>query len=73
MFKMDLFCNLALGKASWLLSELSGSSRLKIFEADLSEDGSFDEAVKNCQFVLHVAASMELDIPAQENIGKLLR
>ncbi|THU65154.1 hypothetical protein C4D60_Mb05t00680 [Musa balbisiana] len=59
------------GKASWLLSALRGGSRLKIFEADLNEEGSYDEALKNCQFVFHVAACMEFNTTAKENIGKL--
>ncbi|WOL04540.1 dihydroflavonol-4-reductase isoform X1 [Canna indica] len=62
------------GKASWLVSALGGyKSRVKIFEADLNKDGSFDEAVKNCQFVLHVAASMQFDISAQENIEEQVK
>ncbi|XP_009399212.2 putative anthocyanidin reductase isoform X1 [Musa acuminata AAA Group] len=61
------------GKASWLLSTLRGESRLKIFEADLSDDGSYDEAVKNCQFVFHVAACMEFNTTAKENIENHVR
>ncbi|CAD5169488.1 unnamed protein product [Musa acuminata subsp. malaccensis] len=61
------------GKASWLLSTLRGESRLKIFEADLSDDGSYDEAVKNCQFVFHVAACMEFNTTAKGNIENHVR
>lgn len=46
-----------------------GSDRLKLFQADLQVEGSFDEAVKGCDGVFHVAASMEFDIHAKDNIG----
>lgn len=42
---------------------------LKLFRGDLSEEGSFDEAVKGCVCVFHVAASMEFGVTAAENIG----
>ncbi|KAJ4726164.1 Dihydroflavonol 4-reductase [Melia azedarach] len=45
-----------------------GSDRLKLFQADLQVEGSFDEAVKGCDGVFHVAASMEFDIHAKDNI-----
>ncbi|XP_010931857.1 putative anthocyanidin reductase isoform X2 [Elaeis guineensis] len=56
------------GKASRLLSTFSGNSGLKIFRSDLNEEGSFDEAVKGCLAVFHVAASMEFNVPVEENI-----
>ncbi|XP_020591046.1 dihydroflavonol 4-reductase-like isoform X2 [Phalaenopsis equestris] len=57
------------GKASYLLSLPNASNRLKIFKSDLSEEGSFDEAVKGCVGVFHVAASMELSVEHEEAIG----
>lgn len=40
-----------------------------MFRANLQEEGSFDEAVKGCSGVFHVAASMEFEVPANEDIG----
>ncbi|KAK4852318.1 hypothetical protein QYF36_022932 [Acer negundo] len=44
------------------------TDRLRLFQADLQVEGSFDEAVKGCNGVFHVAASMEFDIHVKENI-----
>ncbi|XP_077243432.1 NAD(P)-binding Rossmann-fold superfamily protein [Tasmannia lanceolata] len=41
-------------KVSHLLS-LPASERLKLFRADLTEEGSFDDAVTGCDIVFHVA------------------
>ncbi|XP_076938375.1 putative anthocyanidin reductase [Bidens hawaiensis] len=43
-----------------LLKLWRGGDRLKLFKADLHEDGSFDEAVRGCDGVFHVAASMDV-------------
>ncbi|KAK9938339.1 hypothetical protein M0R45_015086 [Rubus argutus] len=40
---------------------------LRLFRADLREEGSFDEVVKGCDGVFHVAASMEFSVPVEEN------
>lgn len=40
-----------------------------MFRANLQEEGSFDEAVKGCSGVFHVAASMEFEVRANEDIG----
>ncbi|WVY99533.1 hypothetical protein V8G54_025603 [Vigna mungo] len=42
--------------------------RLRIFKADLNEEGSFDEAVRGCDGVFHVAASMVFNVDKKENI-----
>ncbi|XP_027343301.1 dihydroflavonol 4-reductase-like [Abrus precatorius] len=55
-------------KSLHLLSLWTGSDRLRIFKADLNEEGSFNEAVKGCDGVFHVAASMEFDVVEKENI-----
>lgn len=48
----------------------TGSDRLRLFRADLHEEGSFNEAVKGCVGVFHVAASMEFGVDMEdENIG----
>jgi len=46
--------------------------RLRIFKADLNEERSFDEAVKGCDGVFHVAASMEFNVVQKENIGNVI-
>ncbi|KAJ0045069.1 hypothetical protein Pint_04316 [Pistacia integerrima] len=50
------------------LSLWTGCDRLRLFQADLHVEGSFDDAVKGCDYVFHVAASMEFDIPEKQNI-----
>ncbi|XVF70512.1 hypothetical protein PTKIN_Ptkin11bG0167600 [Pterospermum kingtungense] len=54
-------------KASYLLPLWSGGDRLRLFKADLVEEGSFDEAVNGCNGVFHVAASMEFDVNTNGN------
>ncbi|PON55947.1 NAD(P)-binding domain containing protein [Trema orientale] len=49
-------------KCLHLLSMWTGSDRLRLFRADLHEEGSFDEAVQGCDGVFHVAASMEFSV-----------
>ncbi|KAK7342570.1 hypothetical protein VNO80_25525 [Phaseolus coccineus] len=44
-----------------------GGDQLRFFQADLNEEGSFDEAVKGCVGVFHVAASMEFTVSEKEN------
>lgn len=49
------------GKTKPLL-ELPGSKeRLSVWKADLSEEGSFDEAIKGCTGVFHVATPMDFE------------
>lgn len=55
-------------KASHFVELWKGKDRLSLFRADLLEDGSFDEAVKGCDGVFHVSASMEFGVPASQNI-----
>lgn len=47
----------------------TGTDRLRLFRADLKEAGSFDEAVKGCDGVFHVAAPMEFSVAVEEDIG----
>lgn len=37
--------------------------QLKLFEADLMQDGSFDAAMENCDIVMHTASPYFLDVP----------
>ncbi|MBA0705565.1 hypothetical protein Golax_017750 [Gossypium laxum] len=60
-------------KALHLLQLWNGGDRLRLFKADLLEEGSFDEAVKGCNGVFHVAASMEFDANTNENIESYVR
>lgn len=61
----------AAAKSQKLLSSWMATHRLRLFKADLREEGSFDEAVKGCDGVFHVAASMTFSVDQQDNIGKL--
>ncbi|CAK7338327.1 unnamed protein product [Dovyalis caffra] len=61
------------GKSLHLLSLWRGGDRLTLFKADLQEDGSFDEAVKDCDGVFHVAASMEFCVDGNEDIEKYVQ
>lgn len=40
---------------------------ISFVEADLSEDRNWEEAVKGCEFVLHIASPIYLKIPKDEN------
>ncbi|KAK1307571.1 Dihydroflavonol-4-reductase [Acorus calamus] len=57
-----------LAKADRLLPLWGGGEKLKLFRADLGEEGSFDEAVKGCTGVFHVAASMVFGVPDHVSI-----
>lgn len=44
------------------LVELPGANtKLTLWKADLSEEGSFDEAIKGCTGVFHVATPMDFE------------
>jgi len=44
------------------LLELPGANdKLSLWKADLSEEGSFDEAIKGCTGVFHVATPMDFE------------
>ncbi|XP_073002871.1 anthocyanidin reductase ((2S)-flavan-3-ol-forming) isoform X1 [Typha latifolia] len=43
------------------LKEMQGLGDLKIFRADLTEEGSFDEAVSGCEYVFLAAAPVNLN------------
>jgi dihydroflavonol-4-reductase len=43
------------------------SDRLAFVEAELSKDANWDEAVKGCRYVLHVASPIGLNVPKDEN------
>ncbi|KAH9803264.1 Epimerase domain-containing protein [Citrus sinensis] len=49
-----------------IFSKWTRSDRLRLFQADLQVEGSFDKAVMGCDGVFHVAASMEFDINLEE-------
>jgi hypothetical protein len=42
------------------------SQRLKLFKADLLTDGAFDEAIADCDVVIHTASPYQLDVPKGE-------
>lgn len=58
-------------KSFHLLNQWESKEQLRLFRADLQEDGSFDEAVRGCDGVFHVAASMEFGVPASESAGNI--
>ncbi|XVE80275.1 hypothetical protein DITRI_Ditri14bG0127100 [Diplodiscus trichospermus] len=60
-------------KALHLLSLWNGGDRLRLFTADLLEEGSFDEAVNGCNGVFHVAASMEFSVDTNKNTEAYVR
>lgn len=49
------------GKTRPLLDLPGAKERLSIWKADLSEEGSFDDAIKGCTGVFHVATPMDFD------------
>ncbi|TVU08575.1 hypothetical protein EJB05_41984, partial [Eragrostis curvula] len=62
------------GKAWRVLGAVEGKDRLRVFRADMGEDGSFDDAVRGCVALFHVAASMELHVPpGQDNVEEHVR
>lgn len=64
------------GKALQVLAVVEeGRDRLRVFRADMGEEGSFDAAVTGCVALFHVAASMELHVsPAhQDNLEEHVR
>ncbi|XP_062170309.1 putative anthocyanidin reductase [Alnus glutinosa] len=60
-------------KSLSLLSLWTSSERLRLFRADMQEEGSFDEAVKGCNGVFHVAASMQFNVHENEDIETYVR
>ena len=42
--------------------KVNSDIRLELFEADLLREGSFDDAVNGCDYVLHVASPFVLDV-----------
>ncbi|XP_057766518.1 putative anthocyanidin reductase isoform X2 [Salvia miltiorrhiza] len=55
-------------KVSHFLKVWRNRDRLSLFRGDLHEDGSFDEAVRGCDGVFHVSASMEFEVSAPQNL-----
>lgn len=45
---------------------VTDTDRLHFFEADLTKDEHWDEAVKNCTYVLHIASPIFLALPKNE-------
>lgn len=46
---------------------IRSSEQLEFIEADLTKDAGWDEAVKDCAYVLHVASPISLRIPKHED------
>lgn len=69
---------LYLEKSKYLLKEwkVEGDGEeggVKLFRADLLEQGSFEDAVKGCCGIFHVAAPMKFQVSVQEDadMGKI--
>jgi dihydroflavonol-4-reductase len=63
-------------------SQVDADDRLSVFRADLNEDAGWDEAIRGCDYVLHVASPFppeqpkdpdELIVPAREGALRVLR
>lgn len=48
-------------KVKHLLDLPKASTHLTLLKADLNEEGSFDEAIKGCEGVFHVATPMDFE------------
>src|SRR5262245_35010518 len=46
---------------------MTSFENLEFIEADLTKDANWDEAVKGCTYVLHVASPIGLEVPKDEN------
>lgn len=62
----------SLGRTNQILEALrnggaEGIDYLSFVEADLAKDTNWDEAVKKCEYVLHVASPIALESPKDEN------
>uniref|UniRef100_A0A0D9V3A2 Flavanone 4-reductase n=1 Tax=Leersia perrieri TaxID=77586 RepID=A0A0D9V3A2_9ORYZ len=55
------------GKTKPLLDLPGSKERLSLWKADLSEEGSFDAAIKGCTGVFHVATPMDFESKDPEN------
>jgi len=49
-------------KYPYLTSLPGATKRLKLIQADLLKEGAFDDAVKDCEFVLHTASPYIVDV-----------
>ncbi|WJX15746.1 alcohol dehydrogenase (NADP(+)) [Trifolium repens] len=54
-------------KVKHLLELPGANSRLSLWKADLDKEGSFDEAIKGCTGVFHVATPMDFESKDPEN------
>lgn len=50
-----------------LLSLPGAAERLKLFQAELSEEGSFDSAVEGCEGMFHVASPMDFSKTSEDD------
>ncbi|KAG8095135.1 hypothetical protein GUJ93_ZPchr0012g22117 [Zizania palustris] len=55
-------------KAWQVLSSVEEKDRLRMFRADMGDEGSFDNAASGCVALFHVAASMDLHVSPNDNI-----
>jgi bifunctional dihydroflavonol 4-reductase/flavanone 4-reductase len=58
-------------KVKHLLELPKASTHLTLWKADLNEEGSFDEAIRSCDGVFHVASPMDFESKDPEVIRVL--
>lgn len=49
-------------KTEHLLALDGAKERLKLFKAQLLEEGSFEQAIDGCNYVIHTASPVSLDV-----------
>ena len=58
-------------KVKHLLELPAAKTNLSLWKADLAEEGSFDEAIKGCTGVFHVATPMDFESKDPEVRGSI--
>lgn len=58
---VTVLCSANMKKVKHLLDLPKAETHLTLWKADLAEEGSFDEAIKGCTGVFHVATPMDFE------------
>lgn len=67
--KKMVWCIGNMNKVKHLLDLPTANTNLTLWKADLSEEGSFDEAINGCAGVFHVATPMDFESKDPEVIN----
>ncbi len=54
------------------LKDLEGAENLKFFKADLLDEGSYEESMKGCSVVFHVASPFKMNVPKGKEEEELI-